>query len=323
MDVWTNEYREIDDRRRSFHNRLALKPSAVEASIIAVLRDQNPFLESNPFLIDSAQAAKDRRSSDGVEEGFDVDRAMRSMAKEDRNLLPGYGATPIPAPNVFAAIGNAMKLAIAVNTDRHAISAVSTIEFLCSYAWPFFRLTTAIVSFPKLKLTALRQSVLDSCDREEEISSMDVIGGLLWTTICDLRDRPLPGQESSDKAPGHCSLACDLRLDGPNSCVPLTFFGNASCFVHVSGRRSRLSMAFDDWQRPVGRKIPNPLESNPFLNLLHREKADKLKEAVVSASRRIARAREQLRKDDSITIDLVRTLWSHGAAPWTSRVSSC
>jgi len=98
-------------------------------------------------------------------------------------------------------------------------------------------MSTEVLHIPPTQIEFLKQKVLASCSKGEYVSSNDVLAGLIWTTVCQLRNRPLPGSEvESSEDASRFSLAVDLRKNGLDHCVPEALFGNASWFLNISGK---------------------------------------------------------------------------------------
>ena len=64
------------------------------------------------------------------------------------------------------------------------------------------------------------------------ISTNDAVAGLVWTLMCQLRGRPLPGQRAppggSSSGGNSLGLAVDLRRNGLQGVLPLDLFANAT-----------------------------------------------------------------------------------------------
>lgn len=179
-------------------------------------------------------------------------------------------------------------------------------------------MSTEVLHIPPTQIEFLKQKVLASCSKGEYVSSNDVLAGLIWTTVCQLRNRPLPGSEveSSDHA-SRFSLAVDLRKNGLDHCVPEALFGNASWFLNISGNPL---IPYPNNSPFIGCKAKRPHEHNPFLTLIHEEKADRFNEALTLAARRIRHGLTEFRSKRKVALELMRNLCSKSAATWSSRV---
>ena len=69
------------------------------------------------------------------------------------------------------------------------------------------------------------------------ISTNDAVAGLVWTLMCQLRGRPLPGQQAplgcSSSSGNSLGLAVDLRRNGLQGVLPLDLFANATWCLHI------------------------------------------------------------------------------------------
>ncbi|GAX72623.1 hypothetical protein CEUSTIGMA_g79.t1 [Chlamydomonas eustigma] len=113
-----------------------------------------------------------------------------------------------------------------------------------------------------------------------DISTNDAVAALVWTLMCHLRKRPLPGYAP----PGctHCmGLAVDLRRNGLSGILPINLFANATWCLHVpilpDGTRSetpatakREDCEVSRWGSEV-EVLPEGTGTNPSKNIQNAE----------------------------------------------------
>eukprot|EP00210_Caulerpa_lentillifera_P003077 g2939.t1 len=223
---------------------------------------------------------------------MNVSAALRDMNCEYFEDMPGCISSRVPEPSFLSAVNNVVKLLRSFQSERQLFPKL----------WK--EMSTEVLHITRDQMESVKLKVLESCSKGEYVSSNDVLSGLIWTTVCHLRNRPLPGSkvESSEDA-SRLSLAVDLRKNGLDHCVPESYFGNASWFLNISGCKAK-----------------RPHDHNPFLKLIHEEKVDKFGDAVTLAARRIRHGLLQFRSKRKVALDLMRNLCSKHTASWSSKV---
>ncbi|GMH39453.1 hypothetical protein BSKO_07351 [Bryopsis sp. KO-2023] len=268
-----------------FHNRLVLEPSTMEASLLAVRREQKSRMSG--VVTAAGKSLPVRLQSRSDPSGAYKSNVQCEIEGEETKSEGGECSASrshwldVPTPSVWGAMSAMWKLGSSLRKQRQRFPKMGR------------ELSTEILHIPEGQLRRLRSLATASCGPREYVSTNDCVGALLWTTICELRGKPLPGVNSMSDG-GRLALAIDLRKNGLEHCVPDNFFGNASWSIQIESEKEE----------------PQAGENS----------ADPTSTALCVAARSIRSNLVKFREDEEAPIHLVKSLRKLQAAKFSSKV---